>query len=64
MNLLHPQTETEKQKQQLLIIMLLAGIGYYFFIYLNNKREEAKTEINKLFQQNPTINATDLDVGL
>jgi len=44
--------------------MLLAATSYYFFIYLNNKRDEAKAEINKLFQQNPTITATDLDASL
>ncbi|CAI2186048.1 16282_t:CDS:2, partial [Funneliformis geosporum] len=36
----------QKEKMQLLVVLFLAGIGYYFFIYLNNKREEAKKEIN------------------
>jgi len=55
-----------KQKEQLqyLAIILLVGMGYYFFIYLNNKREGAKKEINKLFQQNSAITATDLDANL
>src|SRR5438128_1546070 len=64
MNLLSPQTKNEKQKQQLLIILFLTGIGYYFFVYLNNKKEEAKAEINKLFQQNSPITTTDLDASL
>lgn len=55
-----------KQKEQLqyLVIAFLAGVGYYFFIYLNNKREKAKKEINKLFQQNSAIATADLDATL
>ena len=60
------EKESNKQKEQLqyLVIILLVAIGYYFFIYLNNKREEAKAEIKKLFQQNPAITTNDLDTSL
>jgi hypothetical protein len=62
----NPEKESNKPKEQiqLLIIMLLVAVGYYFFVYLNNKREEAKKEINKLFQQNPAITIADLDAKL
>ena len=62
--LLKPETERDKQHQQILILLLIAGIGYYFFIYLDRKRTEAKTEIRKLFQANPSITPTDLDASL
>lgn len=58
------QENKQKEQLQYLVIALLVGVGYYFFIYLNNKREEAKKEINKLFQQNPVITAADLDASL
>ena len=63
-HILQPENSEEKIQQQLLIFLVIAGIGYYFFIYLNNKREEAKKEINKLFQTNSSITATDLDASL
>lgn len=44
--------------------MFLAGIGYYFFIYLKEKKEEVKKAINELFQQNSAITTADLDAGL
>jgi flagellar basal body-associated protein FliL len=53
-----------KEKIQLAVVILLAAVGYYLFIYLNRKREEAKQEINKLFQQNPSITTNDLDNSL
>ena len=62
--LLKPETEKDKQQQQILVLLLIVGIGYYFFIYLNNKREEAKVEIKRLFQAHPSITATDLDASL
>ncbi|CAI2162665.1 6812_t:CDS:2 [Funneliformis geosporum] len=58
-----PESEKDKQQQQILLILLIIGIGYYFFVYLNNKREVAKAEINKLFRTNPTITVTDLDAN-
>ena len=62
--ILQPENEKEKMQQQLLIFLIVAGAGYYFFIYLNNKREKARAEINKLFQTNSSITAADLDAGL
>ena len=53
-----------EQNFQLLVIFLLIGAGYYFFIYLNKKREEARTEIKKLFQQNSSITTAELDASL
>jgi cbb3-type cytochrome oxidase subunit 3 len=54
----------KKTHKQLVIILLISGVGYYFFVYLPKKRDEAKKAINKLFQQNSSITATDLDSNL
>ena len=60
------QTNENKQKEQLQLLLIIAivGIGYYFFAHLPQKREKAKEEINKLFQQNSSIVATDLNANL
>ncbi|CAG8447675.1 9241_t:CDS:2 [Cetraspora pellucida] len=54
-------SNNQKEQLQLLLIVGIAGVGYYFFVHLSRKREEAKKEINKLFQQNPSVSSTDLD---
>jgi preprotein translocase subunit YajC len=60
------QTSENKQQEQLqvLLIIVIVGIGYYFLVHLSKKREETKEEINKLFQQNSSVTATDLNSEL
>ena len=56
--------EKSKEQLQYVVIMILVGMGYYFFVYLNQKRDEMKAEINNLFQKNPTISVSELDNSL
>jgi preprotein translocase subunit YajC len=53
----------KKQHQQLIIISLLVGTGYYFLVYLPDKRNKAKEEIMKTLQQN-SININELNANL
>ncbi|WNE40171.1 MAG: ATP-dependent zinc metalloprotease FtsH [Mycoplasmataceae bacterium] len=54
----------KKQHKQLIILSLLAGAGYYFLIYLSEKRNKAKAEIMKLFNDNPSISLNSLDTNI
>lgn len=58
------ENEKQQEKIQLAVILLVAGIGYYFFAYLDNKRNNAKVEIKKLLQSTPSVSPNDLDGNL
>jgi preprotein translocase subunit YajC len=60
------EKRSDKQKEQLqyLVIALLIGLGYYFFFFLPEQRNETKKEIEEVFKENSPIAATDLDENL
>jgi hypothetical protein len=51
---------SNKQNSKYITLIFLAGVGYYFFICLNNKRKR----LNRELLQTSSVSVNDLDKRL